>query len=173
MNRYPANEICEVCGAQVMELRRGRCWGCYSRWAEERPVGLGASCVVCGDRRRGNLKSIELLGAWLPCCHNCAARAASLVPMPRTIAAVRAALRRDRRARERRGDRRDARVFRYDRRTGERRRLGRPGRSGSDALLPVDDDMIVEITELTDELVEHAACDPGEMTRIIDRSSRS
>ena len=28
---------CGVCGAAVSELRRGRCWGCYTRWAESRP----------------------------------------------------------------------------------------------------------------------------------------
>ena len=35
---------CGVCGAQVQELRRGRCWDCYRQWAELRPVGSGASC---------------------------------------------------------------------------------------------------------------------------------
>src|ERR1035438_10828460 len=29
---------CSVCGAAVTELRRGRCWGCYTRWAES-PIG--------------------------------------------------------------------------------------------------------------------------------------
>ena len=53
---------CDVCSAKVNETRRGRCWGCYNRWAELRPVGVGARCVVCGERRRRVLRSIELLG---------------------------------------------------------------------------------------------------------------
>ena len=32
---------CNVCGAAVTELRRGRCWGCYTRWVEIAPGGAG------------------------------------------------------------------------------------------------------------------------------------
>ena len=35
---------CDVCSAKVHELRRGRCWGCYARWVDARPVGVGARC---------------------------------------------------------------------------------------------------------------------------------
>lgn len=182
MKTHAALEMCEVCCAHVKEVRRGRCWGCYSRWAESRPVGLGASCVVCGDRRRHNLKSVELLGAWWASCHNCAARAAALDPMPRSLAAIRRALRRDRRAGDRRSGATDPRVFRYDRRTGERRRARDADAVDlGDELVAVDDDMILEISdlaELTEEIGALAAAhsSPGdaamdlEMTRIIDLS---
>ena len=64
---------CNVCGASVTELRRGRCWGCYTRWADSRPVGRGASCSVCMEKRRNMLKLVELKGRSLPFCHGCAA----------------------------------------------------------------------------------------------------
>lgn len=150
-----------------------------------RPVGLGASCVVCGERRRQNLKSIELLGAWLPICHNCGACATALAPMPRTIAGVREALQRERRVIERRIGYDDRRAFRVNRRTGERRRdkelnngLPHSVVSGEvDEMLPsVDDDMIIEITDLPDELIAASGeggeggerGEAGELTRIIE-----
>lgn len=162
---------CDVCGAKVKELRRGRCWGCYSRWVESRPVGLGACCTLCGDRRRENLKSVELLGAWMPACHNCAARAMSLDPLPRSIAAIREQLARDRRADERRVGKRDTRVFRRERRADERRRSERNGESRNPIAL-IDDEMILEIEELGHELVRDAH-DGGELTRIHDLGTSS
>ena len=132
---------CEVCGAGVAELRRGRCWSCYSQWAESRPVGFGASCVLCGERRRDMLKSVELLSAWVPCCHSCHARALRLDPMPQSLSALREKLRRERRDTQRRGARPDTRVFQRDRRFGDRR----VGRVGDDELvLLIDDDMIID-----------------------------
>ena len=73
---------CGVCGAAVTELRRGRCWGCYTRWAESRPVGRGASCIVCGEKRRAQLKLVELHGRSLPFCHGCAAQVMRLPEVP-------------------------------------------------------------------------------------------
>lgn len=98
---------------------------------------------MCGDRRHGLLKSVELLGAWVPICHNCSALASALQPMPQSIAAIRETLGRNRRDKDRRWGKRDSRVFRYNRR-GSDRRL--PRESG------VDDDMIVEISDLVSEL---------------------
>ena len=72
------SNCCDVCGAKVGELRRGRCWGCYSKWADGRAVGMGAACCMCNDRRREHLRSVELLSAWVPICHNCCARAMTL-----------------------------------------------------------------------------------------------
>jgi len=131
---------CDVCGAKVAELRRGRCWGCYTRWADARPVGVGARCVGCGDRRRRVLRSIELLGAWRPLCFNCHGQTMALDPVPPTLPELRDALARERRARDRRIGKADTRVFQYERRVGERRTLR------GDDLTPIDDDMIVEIT---------------------------
>ena len=113
---------CEVCGAQVIELRRNRCWGCYSKWAASRPVGLGAACVMCGERRREHLKQVELLRAWLPMCHNCAARTAEMSPLPPTVEEIRSRLHRERRRVERRGGRPDTRVFPRERRGAVDRR---------------------------------------------------
>ena len=76
--------ICEVCSAQVSELRRGRCWGCYARWVDDRPVGMGAKCTTCNEKRRRFLKSVELFGAWKPMCFNCAGQLLDLDPMPPT-----------------------------------------------------------------------------------------
>lgn len=137
---------CEVCNASVSELRRGRCWGCYSKWVTTRPVGLGAQCCMCGDRRREHLKSVELLGAWVPICHNCSALASALEPMPQSIGEIRTALARDRRTDERRWGKRDSRVFRHNRRGGDRRVPREQAEFG------VDEDMIVEISELVSEL---------------------
>lgn len=161
---------CEVCGAHVSELRRNRCWGCYSRWVEARPVGLGATCCICGERRRAYLKSVELLRAWVPMCHNCAGRVARIKRMPGNFAAVRKALRRERRRADRRAGLPDARAFPSDRRTGDRRE----GDGGD--MPPVDDDMIVEVSELVLDFEAELLCrsdtDTSELTRIHDTRAR-
>lgn len=133
---------CEVCGARVASLRRGRCWICYIRWAESRPVGLGASCVVCGERRRHNLRLVEFQGAWVPMCHNCGTRALRLSPMPRSLVGLRQQLARDRRWAERRGGRADIRPLPRERRVGERRRAlaATPGDQWLDA-----EDLVIEV----------------------------
>ncbi|HEY1558932.1 MAG TPA: hypothetical protein VGF94_29110 [Kofleriaceae bacterium] len=132
-------DTCEVCDANVHELRRGRCWGCYSRWVDARPVGLGARCVTCPEKRRRFLKTVELYGAWTPMCFNCAGQLGALQPMPKTIAELRDAVSRERRKRDRRFGKPDTRVFRYERRVGERR-------MGREDVPLVDDDMIIEVT---------------------------
>ena len=93
---------CSTCRAEVRELRRGRCWTCYTQWAEQRPVGLGACCAVCEERRRDNLRLLEVQGRSLPLCHLCAAHVMKLEVVPYSIEGLRAALRRDRRQLERR-----------------------------------------------------------------------
>jgi hypothetical protein len=132
--------VCEVCRATVSELRRGRCWGCYERWVETRPVGLGARCVTCTEKRRRFLKTVELFGSWRPMCFNCHGVIGSLAPMPKTISMLKDAVSRERRRRDRRWGKPDTRVFVYERRVGERR-------SGREDELPaVDDDMIIEVS---------------------------
>jgi len=66
--------------------------------------------------------------------------------MPQSIGEIRATLSRDRRGDDRRWGKRDSRVFRYNRR-GDDRRLPR-----ETAEAGVDEDMIVEISELVSEL---------------------
>jgi hypothetical protein len=112
---------CGVCGAAVTELRRGRCWGCYMRWAESRPVGRGAACAVCGEKRRVQLKLVELQGRSLTFCHGCAAQVMRLHDVPASIEELRQALRRDRRDDDRRAGKVDQRIFPRERRVGERR----------------------------------------------------
>ncbi|HEU5059902.1 MAG TPA: hypothetical protein VFU21_25400 [Kofleriaceae bacterium] len=153
---------CEICRARVRELRRGRCWGCYSRWVEARPVGLGAVCRICGERRRSYLKSIELLGAWAPVCHACAGRIGSLEGLPRSVAGIRALLGRERRSAVRRVGRPDGRAFPYERRGLERRadEIHIEIDTG-DARQAIEDDMVVEIAELAHELEVLAEELPG------------
>jgi hypothetical protein len=129
---------CEICSARVNELRRGRCWGCYSRWVDARPVGAGAKCLTCGERRRRMLKSVELFGGWPAMCFSCAGQLASIDPLPQTVLELRQVLSRERRGPDRRLGRSDTRVFQYERRVGDRRM----SRDGTDL---IDDDMIVEI----------------------------
>src|SRR5512143_2560592 len=148
---------CDVCGATVQELRRGRCWGCYNRWVDARPVGYGARCLGCSERRRRLLRSIELWGGWQPLCFNCAGQALSVQPPPQNAAELREALSRDRRGRDRRTGKADTRVFRYERRVGERR-------TQRDEVAAIDDDMIIEIT--VDVALADTDVDFDDMTRI-------
>jgi hypothetical protein len=136
---------CGVCGAQVTELRRGRCWGCYTRWTESRPVGRGASCTVCKEKRRAHLKLVELKGRSLPFCHTCAAQVMRLPDVPDRLDELRQALRRERRDADRRdGSKLDQRIFPRERRVGERRGPSREAFADTDPRihLPVDDAVI-------------------------------
>jgi hypothetical protein len=150
---------CNVCGAHVSELRRGRCWGCYSRWVEARPVGRGAACVICFEKRREQLKLMELHTRSVPICHGCGARILRLDQIPSTVDGVRLALKRDRRDNDRRGDGLDRRIFPRERRVGERRGPPRAGEGAyADAgtyLAPVDfEDVIIELVEADMEIIE-------------------
>jgi hypothetical protein len=151
---------CEVCHANVAELRRGRCWGCYGRWVDSRPVGMGAKCVTCPEKRRKVLRAVELFGSWKPMCFNCSGQLLALTPMPTTIAELRAAVSRDRRNRDRRIGRPDSRVFRYERRVGERRT------SRSDGA-PIEEDLIIEVS-IEDE---PTGLEFGDLTTIRDMVS--
>ncbi len=93
-------------------LRRGRCINCYERWVRARPIGVGAGCVSCGNRRREQLRHFEVGlrlnaagGRWTILCHNCAATADSFSPPPRSLDALCQRLARDRRWNDRRYDR--------------------------------------------------------------------
>lgn len=145
--------VCDVCNASVHELRRGRCWGCYARWVDARPVPLGSRCVTCSEKRRRVLKTVELLGDWKPMCFNCSGQILHLDPMPQSIAEMRDIISRERRRNDRRLGKPDTRVFRYERRVGERR-------SGRDDYPSVDDDMIIEVT------VDAAGDDFDDLTQI-------
>jgi hypothetical protein len=147
---------CNVCGASVVELRRGRCWGCYTRWAESRPVGRGASCTICHEKRRVQLKLIELKGRSLPFCHGCAAQVVRLADVPDTLEELRHLLRRDRRDDERREGKPDQRIFPRERRVGERRGPTRDAFADTDPKIRLSeyDDVIIELQEEELEPVE-------------------
>ena len=110
-------------------------------------MGLGARCLTCGEKRRRVLKSVALFGGWKPLCFNCAGQLLVLDPLPTTIPALKAAVSRERRRQDRRIGKPDTRVFRYERRVGERRMVR------EDCPL-VDDDMIIEVTVELDPEVD-------------------
>jgi hypothetical protein len=151
---------CGTCGAQVVELRRGRCWGCYQRWVEARPVGRGATCTVCFEKRRDQLKLVELHGRTMPLCHGCGARIARMDDVPATIDGLREALRRDRRTAEKRTGKIDHRIFPRERRVGDRRGPPRDGAPEGDPsrentmLAEMMEEIIVELHEADMEEVE-------------------
>jgi hypothetical protein len=141
---------CGVCGASVTELRRGRCWGCYSRWAESRPVGRGAACTICLEKRRTQLRLVELKGRSLPFCHGCGAQILRMAEVPDSIDELRHALRRERRDGDRRdGETIDQRIFPRERRVGERRGPSREGYADTDPGMRLS-----ELEELVIELAE-------------------
>ena len=152
---------CGLCGARVNELRRGRCWGCYSRWADARPVGKGATCTVCDERRRENLRLCEVQGRSLAMCHVCASKANRLEPVPQSIEGLRLALRRDRRSADRRDGAMDTRVFPRERRADDRRR---PPGSGVDVgtlpMLDLDDVLELDVQDIDILEVTTVSLDP-------------
>jgi hypothetical protein len=88
---------CNRCHAAILEPRRGLCLACYDLWLRTRPVGVGATCSGCGDRRHEHLRFYECGRRWVVLCHNCTARAETLEPAPARPSELSAALRRDRR----------------------------------------------------------------------------
>ena len=125
---------------------------------------------MCGERRRDNLGSLELLGSWVPCCHNCSGRIHKLPTLPETMIAIRTVLMRDRRFELRRlGSKIDDRVFPRDRRDDDRRRV-RP--LAMDDSVVIDDEMILGMEELAEELAGVSE-ETDELTRIRDLPLRA
>ena len=152
LHRQTPLQTCHVCGAQTPILRRGRCPVCYLRWAQQRPVGLGASCIICGERRYDHLQMVEFQLRWLPMCFSCSGRGFRLHPLPMTLDELRQRLERNRRDDERRFDAPDRRIFQINRRGEERRSDEPPG--GIECLDASD--LIVEILE--EEMEGEATC---------------
>lgn len=165
-----ATVACGTCGAQVIELRRGRCWGCYTRWVESRPVGRGATCTVCFEKRRDQLKLVELHGRSVPLCHGCSARVLRLDEVPETIDLLRVALRRDRRIADKRaGTKVDHRIFPRERRVGERRTPPRSAFADTDPRM--DATMLADMEEIIIEL-QAADMEEVEQTQVRDEPRR-
>jgi hypothetical protein len=159
-----ATMACGTCGAQVVELRRGRCWGCYTRWVESRPVGRGATCTVCFEKRRDQLKLVELHGRTAPLCHGCSARVLRMDDIPETIEGIRNALRRDRRLADKRSGKLDHRIFPRERRVGERREPPRTAFADTDPRM--DATMLADMEEI---IIELQAADMEEVEQTIVR----
>lgn len=171
MNALPDNggvQSCEVCNAKVHELRRGRCWGCYSQWVETRPVGVGARCITCSEKRRRVMKAVELFGSWKPMCFNCAGQLLHLDPLPFTIADMRAIVSRERRRQDRRIGKPDTRVFVYERRVGDRRTPRAQQRTAEDVAFDelIYDDMIIEISIDDIEVIGEPGIEFEDITQI-------
>ena len=122
-------------------------------------MGRGATCTVCFEKRRDQLKLVELHGRTMPLCHGCAARIARMDEVPETIDALRGALRRDRRYADKRVGKIDHRIFPRERRVGERRMPPRGtvpegDPSYENTMLADMDEIIVELQEADMEEVE-------------------
>lgn len=151
-------------------LRRGRCDRCYLEWVRARPIGAGAACASCDDRRHVHLRHYEVGargnapgGRWLILCHNCAAEADALEPPPRSIEGLKMRLSRDRRW----GDRRAESVGRISIRPPWLERRQGPRRAGGELLLSATEvpeivgdleqlviEMEAEYEEVTDDQIE-------------------
>ncbi len=99
---------------------------------------MGAKCVTCPEKRRKVLRAVELFGSWKPMCFNCSGQLLAMTPMPTSIAELRLAVSRERRAKDRRFGKPDSRVFRYERRVGQRRHT-------REITAVIEDDMIIEV----------------------------
>ena len=99
---------------------------------------MGAKCVTCPEKRRKVLRAVELFGAWKPMCFNCSGQLLAMTPMPTSIAELRLAVSRERRAKDRRFGKTDGRVFRYERRVGQRRHT-------REVTAVIEDEMIIEV----------------------------
>ncbi len=152
-----ASLTCSACSAQVAELRRGRCWTCYTRWSELRPVGRGAMCLICHERRRDHLRLVEMRARSVPMCHSCAGRTLRLTQVPDSLDELREILTRDRRRNDRRDEGLDQRIFPRERRVGDRRGPPRPD-SGDEIdpalLLDAIEDLVIELDEGDIEVLE-------------------
>jgi hypothetical protein len=112
---------------------------------------------VCEERRRENLRLIELHSRSVTFCHICAARTLKLARVPSSIDELRRLLSRDRRSDDRRGDGLERRIFPRERRVGDRR--GPPRASASDNTnpgftMPEFEDIEIEVQEADIEVVE-------------------
>jgi hypothetical protein len=147
---------------------------CYDAWVRARPVGIGACCAACDDRRRAHLRHYEMGlrtnapgGRWVVMCHNCCAVADTLEPPPRSVEGLKMRLHRDRRW----GDRRAESVGRgvvgrapwLERRDGDRRESDRSAVDATDLAMIIEMEADFEIPIDVDEA---SLADIGEVTGV-------
>ncbi len=155
-------------------LRRGRCDRCYDAWVRARPIGQGASCAACDDRRESHLRHFELGlrqnavgGRWIVLCFNCVAVAESLNPPPRSVEGLKMRLYRDRRW----GDRRAESVGRGTAREPSMNRRDPVEKDRRDPLRHLFDasDLVEELVEMEaefEQISEAQLAEIGEVTGI-------
>jgi hypothetical protein len=99
---------------------------------------------------------MELHGSTHPFCHSCAGQVARMESVPKSIAAIRTLLDRERRLLERRGEGLDRRIFPRERRVGERRGIvaTRSGEGDAHIDLPDFEDIVIELQASEVEIVE-------------------
>ncbi len=166
---------CGACGespAPNQTLRRGRCHNCYDAWVRARPIGLGASCGGCAERRLLHLRYYEINlrsntpdGRWIVLCHNCCAAADRLMPAPRSIEGLRMRLGRDRRWGDRRAEAVGGRITRdggIERRLQSRRTLPMSGETFELS----DDELVIELEADYEEVGEDQIAGSEEVTGI-------
>ncbi|MFL5306887.1 MAG: hypothetical protein ACJ8F1_16850 [Polyangia bacterium] len=126
-------------------------------------MGRGAACTMCGEKRRAQLKLVEIWRRSLPFCHGCAAAVMRLPDLPATVEELRYALRRDRRDGDRRtGGKSDHRIFPRERRVGERRGPSRDAFADTDPRIKLAELQMDEVVlELGDSDIE-----PGDQTQV-------
>jgi hypothetical protein len=109
------------------------------------------------EKRRGQLKLVELKGRSLPFCHGCAALVMRMPEVPDNVDELRHLLRRERRDADRRqGEKVDHRIFPRERRVGERRGPGRAAFADTDPSMRLSefDEVVIELADDDMEEVE-------------------
>jgi hypothetical protein len=124
---------------------------------------------VCFEKRRDQLKLVELHGRSMPLCHGCSARVMRLDDLPETIDAIRNALRRDRRLADKRSGKVDHRIFPRERRVGERRG---PPRGALPTDPSYENTMLADMDEIIVELAE-ADMEEVEQTQVREQQSQA
>jgi hypothetical protein len=125
---------------------------------------------VCFEKRRDQLKLVELHGRSMPLCHGCGARIARMEDVPESIDGLRLALRRDRRYGDKRSGKVDHRIFPRERRVGERRSPPRNPFAEAAASEGYENTMLADMEEIIVELAE-ADMEEVEQTQVRETAS--
>lgn len=114
--------ICQSCGKEVKQLRRGMCSACYQRALRGSPAVHGA-CAICGLEDGRVLRAVKVGEEMLVGCHNHAWLAERSRPKPDDLEAWRELCNPPGDRRGSMGDRRKGKRRRKNERRGEERRV--------------------------------------------------